>query len=100
MIDVWGDWQLFQALLEVLKQTADKHGVSIGNVAVRYILDRPTVAGVIVGVRLGVTDHRDDNARVFDFTLDADDHLRIHTVLDKSRDLLRVIGDCGAEYRR
>jgi aryl-alcohol dehydrogenase-like predicted oxidoreductase len=100
MIDVWGDWQLFQTLLEVLKQIADKHGVSIGNVAVRYILDRPTVAGVIVGVRLGVTDHRDDNARVFGVTLDDDDHQRIQAVLDNARDLLRVIGDCGAEYRR
>ena len=100
MIDVWGDWKLFQDLLEVLKHIADKHAVSIGNVAVRYILDRPTVAGVIIGVRLGVTDHRDDNARVFGFTLDSDDHSHIQTVLDKSRDLMRLIGDCGAEYRR
>jgi aryl-alcohol dehydrogenase-like predicted oxidoreductase len=100
MIDVWGDWQLFQSLLEILKQIADKHSVSIANVAVRYILDRPAVAGVIVGVRLGVTDHHDDNARVFGFTLDSDDQQRIQTVLNKSRDLLRLIGDCGAEYRR
>ena len=100
MIDVWGDWQLFQELLEVLKHVADKHAVSIGNVAVRYILDRPTVAGVIIGVRLGVTDHRDDNARVFGLRLDSDDHAHIQTVLDKSRDLMRLIGDCGAEYRR
>jgi aryl-alcohol dehydrogenase-like predicted oxidoreductase len=100
MIDMWGDWPLFQTLLAVLHQIAEKHGVSIGNIAVRYILDRPTVAGVIIGVRLGVTDHRADNARVFGVTLDADDHQRIHAVLDQSRDLLRVIGDCGAEYRR
>ena len=99
MIDVWGDWQLFQELLEVLKHVADKHAVSIGNVAVRYILDRPTVAGVIIGVRLGVTDHRDDNARVFGLRLDNDDHAHIQTVLDKSRDLMRLIGDCGDEYR-
>jgi aryl-alcohol dehydrogenase-like predicted oxidoreductase len=100
MVDVWGDWRLFQNLLEVLKEVADKHGVSIANVAVRYVLDRPMVAGVIVGVRLGVTDHRDDNARVFGLTLDDDDHQHIQAVLDKSRDLLRLIGDCGAEYRR
>jgi aryl-alcohol dehydrogenase-like predicted oxidoreductase len=100
MIDVWGDWKLFQELLEALKHIADKHAVSIGNVAVRYILDRPTVAGVIIGVRLGVTDHRDDNARVFGLTLDSDDHAHIYTVLDKSRDLMHLIGDCGDEYRR
>ena len=99
MVDVWGGWELFQELLSVLKQIADRHGVSIANVAVRYILDRPAVAGVIIGVRLGVTEHRADNARVFDLVLDSEDHSRIQAVLAKSRDLLRLIGDCGDEYR-
>ena len=48
MVDVWGGWELFQELLSVLKQIADRHGVSIANVAVRSILDRPAVAGVII----------------------------------------------------
>jgi aryl-alcohol dehydrogenase-like predicted oxidoreductase len=100
MIDAWGGWALFQELLQVLKQIADQHGVSLTNVAVRYILDRPTVAGVIVGVRLGVTDHRTDNARVFEFTLTPEDHERIQAVLARSHDLYRLIGDCGDEYRR
>ncbi|MFB2768608.1 aldo/keto reductase [Pelatocladus sp. BLCC-F211] len=39
MIDAWGGWKLFQELLLTLKQIADKHQVSISNVAVRYILD-------------------------------------------------------------
>ena len=100
MVDAWGGWGLLQELLMALQQVADKHGVSIPNVAVRYLLDRPAVAGVIVGVRLGVTDHQADNARVFDFTLDAEDHDRIAAVLGQSHDLYRLIGDCGAEYRR
>ncbi len=100
MIDAWGGWELFQTLLETLQQIADKHGVSIANVAVRAILDRPAVAGVIVGARLRVAEHRADNARVFDFTLDAEDNARIQTVLEPSRDLYRLIGDCGDEYRR
>jgi aryl-alcohol dehydrogenase-like predicted oxidoreductase len=100
MIDAWGGWELFQELLRVLKQIADTHGVSIANVAVRYILDRPTVAGVIVGVRLGVADHHTDNARVFDFSLTAEDHENIQAVLVQSRDLYHLIGDCGDEYRR
>ena len=54
MVDAWGGWSLFQALLAVLKQIAIKHDVSIANVAVRYILSQPTVAGAIVGTRLGV----------------------------------------------
>ena len=65
MIDVWGGWALFQELLACLKSIADKHEVSIANVASRYILDRSAVAGVIVGARLGLSHHREDNARVF-----------------------------------
>jgi aryl-alcohol dehydrogenase-like predicted oxidoreductase len=99
MVDAWGGWGLFQELLRVLKQIADKHGVSVASVAVRAILERPAVAGVIVGVRLGVADHRAENARVFDFSLDAEDQARIQSVLDKSQDLYRLIGDCGDEYR-
>jgi aryl-alcohol dehydrogenase-like predicted oxidoreductase len=99
MIDAWGGWALFQQLLAVLKQIADKHRVSIANVGVRYILDRPAVAGVIVGARLGAAQHLADNARVFGFALDADDHATIEPVLAKSRDLMKLIGDCGDEYR-
>ncbi|MFQ6028427.1 MAG: aldo/keto reductase [Dehalococcoidia bacterium] len=100
MIDAWGGWELFQELLSTLKAIANKHGVSIPNVAARYILDRPAVAGVIVGVRLGVADHREDNARVFGLTLEEADLNSIEGVARKSRDLYRLIGDCGDEYRR
>jgi aryl-alcohol dehydrogenase-like predicted oxidoreductase len=100
MVDAWGGWSLFQELLTSLKEVADKHGVSIANIAVRYILERPAVAGVIAGVRLGLTDHRADNARVFDFQLDSEDYERVQSVLSRSRDLYRIIGDCGSEYRR
>ena len=99
MIDGWGGWALFQELLATLKPIADKHRVSIANVGVRYIIDRPAVAGVIVGTRLGVAEHLADNARAFDFTLDTEDHARIEAVLAKSRDLFKMIGDCGDEYR-
>jgi aryl-alcohol dehydrogenase-like predicted oxidoreductase len=99
MIDAWGGWALFQELLAVLKQIAGKHNVSIANVGARYILDRPAVAGVIVGARLGLAEHIADNTRVFGLTLDGEDLALIGTVLAKSRDLLRLIGDCGDEYR-
>ena len=99
MIDAWGGWALFQELLTVLKQIASKHQVSIANVGVRYILDRPAVAGVIVGCRLGVAQHITDNARVFGFALDAVDHATLEAVLAKARDLMKLIGDCGDEYR-
>ncbi|MCS7002788.1 MAG: aldo/keto reductase [Dehalococcoidia bacterium] len=99
MIDVWGGWRLFQSLLATLKAVADKHGVSIANVATRWTLDQPQVAGVIIGVRLGVADHRAENARVFQFALDDADRAAIAAVTGQGRDLLRAIGDCGDEYR-
>jgi len=100
MIDSWGGWELFQELLSTLQQIAQRHGVSIANVATRFILDRPAVAGTIIGVRLGIADHRDDNTRVFSFKLDKDDTNSIDEVCKKSNDLFETIGDCGDEYRR
>ena len=100
MIDAWGGWALFQDLLAALKPIADKHGASIANIGTRYILDQPAVAGVIIGARLGLAEHIADNARVFDLALDCEDVAAIEPVLAKSRDLMRLIGDCGDEYRR
>lgn len=99
MIDTWGGWALFQELLATLRPIADKHRVGITNVAIRYVLDCPAVAGAIVGTRLGIAEHIADNARTFDFALDADDIAAIAPVLAKSRDLMQAIGDCGDEYR-
>ncbi len=102
MIDAWGGWKLFQELLTILKEIAQNHGrsISIANVATRYILDRPAVAGVIIGARLGITNHIVDNSQVFTFTLDRDDINRIEELCAKSNDLFEMIGDCGDEYRR
>jgi aryl-alcohol dehydrogenase-like predicted oxidoreductase len=98
-IDAWGGWALFQELLTALKPIAAKHGASVAAIGMRYILDRPVVAGVIIGARLGIAEHRAANARIFDIALDADDLAAIETVLVKSRDLMQAIGDCGDEYR-
>jgi aryl-alcohol dehydrogenase-like predicted oxidoreductase len=100
MLDAWGGWELFQDLLSVLNEIAQKHKVSIANIATRYILDKPAVGGVIIGVRLGIANHRDDNARVFRFRLDEDENSRLADVCKKSNDLFERIGDCGDEYRR
>jgi aryl-alcohol dehydrogenase-like predicted oxidoreductase len=100
MVDAWGGWNLFQELLSILKQIAAKHAASISNVAVRYILEKSAVAGTIVGARLGISEHLEDNARVFDLMLDTQDYDQINAVVEKSRDLYQLIGDCGDEYRR
>ena len=99
MIDAWGGWNLFQELLSALSGIAQKHNVSIANVATRYILDKPAVAGVIIGARLGIVDHINDNAQVFNFSLDKSDYDDIDAVCKKSNDLFEIIGDCGDEYR-
>jgi aryl-alcohol dehydrogenase-like predicted oxidoreductase len=99
MIDAWGGWGLFQELLGILATVAQKHQVGIANVAVRSILERPAVAGVIVGCRLGVAEHIADNRQVFDLQLDEEDRRRIAAVTSKGRDLFEIIGDCGDEYR-
>ena len=99
MIDTWGGWQLFQELLSVLNGIARKHNCSIANISTRFILDRPQVAGVIIGARLGIINHREDNDKVFDVKLDDEDISSISHITAKSNDLFNVIGDCGDEYR-
>ncbi len=105
-IDQSGGWERFQHLLRTVERVAavasEAHpdvtsGLSIANVACRHILDHPTVAGIIVGARLGETDHIDDNLDLFRFSLD--DAAR--TELDAAcAELDPIGGDCGDEYRR
>lgn len=99
MVDAWGGWTLFQTLLQVLNKIARKHRVSIPTVAVKYILDQPAVAGSMVGVRLGLSEHIQDTNAIFSLVLDEEDVETIKEVSSKGKDLMKVIGDCGDEYR-
>ncbi|KAL3419512.1 aldo/keto reductase [Phlyctema vagabunda] len=100
-INVWGGWDLFQELLQALSLIAAKYKVSISNVATRWVLDFPYVGAVIVGCRMGVSDHSDENTACFGWKLDDQDRAAIDAVLAKSRreDMFKDMGDCGAEYR-
>jgi len=51
IIDDFGGWDLFQALLRALRRIADRRATDIASIASRAILDRPMVAAVIVGAR-------------------------------------------------
>jgi len=86
-----GGWELFQEILKVLKAIADKHSVSITNVATRYILERPAVAAPLIGARN--LDHLDDNLRVFSFELDNDDYRILNTILDQKTPLVGDVWD-------
>ncbi len=99
MIDSWGGWNLFQELLIALDEIAKKHNVEIANVATRFILDRPAVAGTIIGSRLGLSDHIEQNSKTFSLQLQTDDIEKIKSITSKSNNLFESIGDCGGEYR-
>ncbi len=96
-INTAGDWQSFQALLSVLNEMAIEKGVTIANLATRFILEQPAVAAVIIGARLGENNHSLDNLRLFGFELSKDDHKRIGQALGS---LAPIPGDCGDEYRK
>ena len=96
-IEAAGGWEVMQGILFALDDVARKHGVSISNVAARWVLDNPAVAAIIVGARLGEREHREDNLAAFGFSLDNEDRERIATATAGARNLP---GDCGDEYRR
>ena len=96
-IDAAGGWQVFQDLLHRIDQIARKLGVSMANVACRYILEETAVGGIIIGARLGQSDHIQNNLRLFQFSLDELSRSKIRDVLAR---LQPIPGDCGDEYRR
>lgn len=75
IIDELGGWERYQALLAALESIALRHAVSVANVAVRWVLDRPGVAAAIVGA--ADARHGEDNRRVFAFSLDEADRERL-----------------------
>jgi aryl-alcohol dehydrogenase-like predicted oxidoreductase len=101
MILAWGGWILFQELLKTLKNIATKHNVAVSNVATRWILDFDYVGAVIVGARMGVSEHGEENLASYGWRLDDEDQININAVLARSRrnEIFDVIGDCGGEYR-
>ena len=50
---------------------------------------------------MGITDHAEDNTKVFSFNLTSQDKKVIEKLLEQSNGhrLMHAIGDCGAEYR-
>ncbi|MFN3645350.1 MAG: aldo/keto reductase [Gemmobacter sp.] len=96
-IDAAGGWAAFQAVLGAAAQVARKHGVSVSNVATRWVLEQARVAGVIIGARLGENFHAADNLRLFSFALDDEDRATLAAGFAATTP---IPGDCGDEYRR
>lgn len=96
-IDAVGGWAALQAVLRAADRIGKKHGASIANVATRWVLEQPAVAAVIVGARLGESEHRGDNARLFQFALDDEDRAWLAEAFAATTP---IPGDCGDEYRK
>ena len=78
IIEEFGGWDRFQMMLSALHGVAGRHGVSIGAVAIRWVLDQPQVTGVIVGARHAR--HLEATLQACALELDAEDHAAIHRV--------------------
>ena len=61
------------------------------------MLLQPAVAGVIIGARLGKSEHLAENEGLFSIQLDEADRASIQTALSN---LQKIPGDCGDEYRK
>ncbi|HKP25326.1 MAG TPA: aldo/keto reductase, partial [Dongiaceae bacterium] len=85
IIEDFGGWDLFQALLRSLRDIAAQHNSDIATVASAAALDWPGVAAVIVGARN--RSHLPANLAISDLALTAEDRARIDHVLGASREL-------------
>ncbi len=79
IIDDFGGWELFQALLQTLRHIANRHDSDIATVASAAMLNRPAVAAVIVGAR--DRSHLARNVAVSALQLTPADHAEIAAVL-------------------
>ncbi len=105
IIDEFGGWDRFQNVLAALNEVAARHGVGIGAVAIRWVLDQPGVSGVIVGARHAR--HLDQLRQACALALDADDREAVARVQSASNgpagdiyDLERVKGGPHASIMR
>jgi aryl-alcohol dehydrogenase-like predicted oxidoreductase/enamine deaminase RidA (YjgF/YER057c/UK114 family) len=96
-IDAAGGWEQYQNLLKTVKRVANKHGVSLANIATRYVLENPNVAAVIVGARLWERNHITDNKKMLQIHLTPEDLTILKEAL---RNLQPIPGNCGDEYRK
>ncbi|KAF4636974.1 hypothetical protein G7Y89_g1113 [Cudoniella acicularis] len=98
---VQGEGDLFQQLLITLWIIGKKHNVSISNVATRWVLDHDYVGAVIIGGRMGISEHVYENLKVFSFHLDEEDKASIIEILDQSNELsVYYVQSLGAKFIR
>lgn len=82
VVDAFGGWEAYQAVLSELAAIGVERGVDPSAVALRFVLDQPGVAASIVG--FSTTARLRRATRALDLTLDASDHARIRRHTDEA----------------
>jgi aryl-alcohol dehydrogenase-like predicted oxidoreductase len=83
IIEEFGGMELFQEILHTLQRISNKYNVGIAEIAAKYILQKPSVAGIIIGARN--TNHLENLSRLSLFELDEGDFLEIDAVLSQAK---------------
>ena len=89
IIEDFGGWDLFQELLQALQTIATRHGVGLGDVATRWVIDRPQVASAIMGFTS--TRYLPATQGIEALRLDAQDHALLAPLLARRTG---PAGDC------
>ena len=96
-IDAAGGWDWFQTMLSTLSTIAISRNVSIATIASAYMAQAPAVGAVIIGSRLGASEHIEENKKILSLQLTASEKIAIEEVLLKAN---KIAGNCGDEYRK
>ncbi|MEM7585076.1 MAG: aldo/keto reductase [Acidobacteriota bacterium] len=102
ILDQAGGWAAFQRLLDALAEVAGRHGASLANVAVRWVLERQQVAATMIGVRNA--NRLADNLQALELELDTQDEAKLASAVAGLRPLAGDPFDLeripGGEHRR
>jgi len=96
-IDVSGGWEGYQNILGIVDSIARDHNASIANICSKFVLDNPTVSSIIIGARLGESDHIQENTNIL--SIELSDAQR-KTIEEAQKSLKAIPGNCGDEYRK
>ena len=83
IIEEAGGWETYQDLLRVLSSIARKHAVPPELIAARWVLDRPEVKAIILGV--GSSSRASQNTALAKVELDSEDRQKIRMQLERQR---------------
>lgn len=96
-IDASGGWEAYQNILRIVDSIARDHNASIANICSKFVLDNPTVSSIIIGARLGESDHIKENTNILSIELSDSQRKRIE---EAQKSLKAIPGNCGDEYRK